>query len=541
MLLFPAGALAAPGASGETVHIVQWGETLSMIAERYGVTVESIMAVNGLDDPDYVYAGQRLVIPAGYSPGSPGMGPPAQGSSGGMCQTYTVQFGDTLSGIAYQHGTTVNALTQANNLDSDFIYEGQRLCVPSSGGTPQPSMSQPSMSSGQVSYYTVRAGDTLAGIALRFGVTQTVIMQANNLSNPSLIYVDQRLIIPGVYAEAPMMPKATTGGAPAAPGYSPMGSEPRMGSMDGQSPQMGPDGAPAAPGYSPMGSEPRMGSMDGQPSQMGPDGAPAPPPGYSPMGSEPQMGYMGGQPSQQAGMGAAPAPAPEYAPAHSTEQGVARAEPMWTGSQIAHNADPDGITTLLVLVEEGHEGLDVMLRSADGWVARGVTGVYFEYSWLPNFAFRDIPGGDYELWVEGEASKVIKVSVDPGWRATVDLKWKIVSPDPAVSPDGWIAEVVDNTSGSEPIGAFSILVVRTGAIGNKIRLTAPGTFEAVCVTGTKPEHGTGACDFGGLNAGTYTVNLDGTQAAVELYLDGVGTAFVEFRPAARHGYVMRDP
>ena len=100
---------------------------------------------------------------------------------------------------------------------------------------------------------------------------------------------------------------------------------------------------------------------------------------------------------------------------------------------------------------------------------------------------------------------------------------------------------LESSNGSEPIGAFSILIVRTGATGNKIRLTAPGEFEAVCVTGTKPEHGTGACDFGGLNAGTYTVNLDGTQAAVELYLDGVGTAFVEFRPAARHGYVMRDP
>jgi len=193
----------------------------------------------------------------------------------------------------------------------------------------------------------------------------------------------------------------------------------------------------------------------------------------------------------------------------------------------------------LVLVEEGNEDLDVMIRSADGFVARGVTGVYYEYSWLPSFAFRHIPGGDYKVWIEGETSKVIDARVDPGWRATVDMKWKMVSPDPVVSSDGWIAEVVDNTGGDEPVGAFSVLIVRTGATGNKIRLTAPGGFEAVCVTGTKPEHGPGACDFGGLNAGTYLVNLDGTHAAVEIFLDGIGTATVEFRPAG-HGYAMKD-
>jgi hypothetical protein len=212
---------------------------------------------------------------------------------------------------------------------------------------------------------------------------------------------------------------------------------------------------------------------------------------------------------------------------------------MWTGSRIAHNADPDEITTLLVLVEEGNEDLDVMIRSADGFVARGVTRVAYEYSWLPSFAFRDIPGGDYKVWIDGQASRVVKARVDPGWRATVDMHWKMMSPEPVVSPDGWIAEVVDYTGGSEPVGAFSILIVRTGATGNKIRISAPGEFEAVCVTGTKPEHGVGACDFGGLNAGTYMVNLDGTYATVEVYLDGIGSAVVEFRPA-RHGYVMKD-
>ena len=504
MLLFPAAALAAPEGSGETVHIVQWGESLSMIAEQYGVTVEAIMAANGLEDPNYVYVGQKLVIPMGHGPGSAGMGPSMPDhAGGGGCTYYTVQWGDTLSGIAWQVGTTANALMQANSLDSDFIYEGQKLCVPSAGGMSQrPSM--PSMSSGQeATYYTVRAGDTLAGIALRFGVTQTAIIQANNLPNASLIYVDQRLVIPGGYAKAPMTSKPVTG-----------------------------DMQPMSPGQAPMGGEPQRPPMDGP--------SPGSPPDYAPMGKEPHMGQMEGHPPQGVSMGPSPAPAPDYAPPDGTEVGVSRAEPMWTGSQIAHSADPDEITTLLVLVEEGNKDLNVMIRSSDGFVARGVTGVYYEFSWLPSFAFRGIPGGDYEVWIEGEASKVIEARVDPGWRATVDMKWKIVSPDPVVSSDGWIAEVVDNSSGSEPIAAFSVLIVRTGAIGNIIRVSAPGEFEATCVTGTKPEHGVGACDMGGLNAGTYTVALDGTHAAVEVYLDGAGTATVEFRPAG-HGYVMRDP
>jgi len=63
MLLLPAGALAAPEAPGETVHVVQWGETLSLIASRYGVTVDALMAANGLSDPNFVFVGQRLIIP----------------------------------------------------------------------------------------------------------------------------------------------------------------------------------------------------------------------------------------------------------------------------------------------------------------------------------------------------------------------------------------------------------------------------------------------------------------------------------------------
>ncbi len=496
-MLFPVGAWAAPGASGETVHIVQWGETLSLIASRYGVTVEAIVAANDLKNPDFVYVGQRLIIPSSGRPEQGGrhvvasgetltsiafrygttvsalaaanklsntdflyvgqvLDVPGKQSSGtaygkDQCANdYLVQQGDTLSGIAWRHGTTANTLMQANSLYSDFIREGQRLCIPP-GGVAQP----PSGPSGDKSgppgsefpgdrgYHTVGPEDTLAAIALRYGQSQQAILQANNLSNASLLHGGQRLVIPGAYA-------------------------------------------PAA-----------AGAMPGT--------APVPPPEYEAPYREPGLPTSG-------------------------EPVVIRSAPQWVGSQSAHGPDPDEITTLLVMTHD-KEGLDVMIRSADGFVAQGYTGVYYEYSWVPTFAFRDIPGGDYEVWIKGEPSRVVKANLKPGHRALVEFKWKSVSTDLRVSPAGWVGEVVENTSGTEPVGAFSILVVRTGAIGNKIRVTAPGGYEAICVTGTKLEHGKGACDVGGLNAGTYRVILDGAGVEVEVYLDGIGTATVEFRPA----------
>jgi hypothetical protein len=304
----------------------------------------------------------------------------------------------------------------------------------------------------------VRPGDTLAAIAWRFGVRQADLVQANNLANPSFIYVGQRLAIPG--------------------------GHPKGDCWAGKAP------APPPPDYKPVA------------------GAPAPPPDYVPPDGVPV---------------ATPMPV-------SSEPVLVRSEPRWFGSQTAHNQDPDEITTLLVFTHD-QEGVPVMVRSADGFVARAETGVYFEYSWIPSFGFKGIPGGEYEVWVEDQPSNKVKVTLTPGWRALVELKFAPVSVDPVVSPGGWVGQVVENTSGTDPIGAFSILVVRTGSIGNKIRLTAPGSFEAVCTTGTKMEHGLGACDFGGLNAGWYQVHLDGADIAVEVYLDGIGTAAVEFRPA----------
>jgi LysM repeat protein len=116
----------------------------------------------------------------------PGAWTPPPASSG----TYVVQRGDTLAAIAYRHGVSVTDLVRANGIvNPNRIYPGQRLLIPGSSGTPP---TPPSTGT----YYAVQRGDTLAKIAMRFQVSIWAIVQANNIANPNIISSGQRLYIP---------------------------------------------------------------------------------------------------------------------------------------------------------------------------------------------------------------------------------------------------------------------------------------------------------------------------------------------------------
>lgn len=121
-------ALPAWGAPGEisepTIYVVGWGDTLFSIANRFGTTVEALMAANGLTSP-IIYIGQRLTIPSS----TPIV---TQEWSGG----YVVQYGDTLYSIAERFGVPVDALMKANGLyNPHFIYIGQKLTIPGGDST----------------------------------------------------------------------------------------------------------------------------------------------------------------------------------------------------------------------------------------------------------------------------------------------------------------------------------------------------------------------------------------------------------------------
>jgi LysM repeat protein len=116
-----AGGAAASGSCPAYIT-VQWGDTLSGIAATCGTTVDAIRAANpGLGW--WLYAGQVLYIPSGYTPPAP------QPTYGG---TYTVQWCDTLGKIAAKTGTSVSALLAVNPQikNPSLIYTGQVINLP---------------------------------------------------------------------------------------------------------------------------------------------------------------------------------------------------------------------------------------------------------------------------------------------------------------------------------------------------------------------------------------------------------------------------
>jgi LysM repeat protein len=133
-------------AQGETVYVVQYGDTLFRLALRYGTTVSAIAARNGIRNVNLIYVGQPLIIPTGGAVPTtvPPTGtvptvtptvviPPTPGGE----TTYVVRWGDTLSRIARQFGTTINAIAVRNNiLNINLIYVGQVLYIPTGGVAP---------------------------------------------------------------------------------------------------------------------------------------------------------------------------------------------------------------------------------------------------------------------------------------------------------------------------------------------------------------------------------------------------------------------
>jgi len=108
--------------------------------------------------------------------------------------TYVIQRGDTLAKIATRYGVTVKQLTDLNGIKNpNLIVPGQTLKIP---GTTTPPPAATSAPSGAPRTYTVQAGDNLAGIAAKLGVTIQALQQANNINNPDQIYTGQILKIP---------------------------------------------------------------------------------------------------------------------------------------------------------------------------------------------------------------------------------------------------------------------------------------------------------------------------------------------------------
>ncbi len=141
------------------IHVVRSGETLWQIANLYKVSMNSIIEVNGLPNPNQLLIGQSLVIPV---PGT----------------SHVIRSGDTLWSISQQYGVTINSIIQANQITNpNVLYPGTILLIPSK-------------------IHIIQPGETLWQIASRYGTTVQAIISENQIQNPNLIYQGMQLKIP---------------------------------------------------------------------------------------------------------------------------------------------------------------------------------------------------------------------------------------------------------------------------------------------------------------------------------------------------------
>jgi LysM repeat protein len=118
----------------DTTYVVKAGDSLSKIAAQFGVSVQAIVTANGITNPNLIWVGENLIIPApGTTPSAPAASVPASGLT--IQTTYRVQSGDTLYKISRQFGISLTVLMAANQLTSYIIFVGQTLKIPAPGST----------------------------------------------------------------------------------------------------------------------------------------------------------------------------------------------------------------------------------------------------------------------------------------------------------------------------------------------------------------------------------------------------------------------
>ena len=187
----PAVAASAPGThrsvdqakAERKTHTVQPGETLSGIAEKYGVKVADLATWNKIADPAKIRAGAELVV-----------SPPAKPAE----KTYTVAPGDTFSGIAKKFGVDVAELMAHNGYeDPTKLLAGSEIKIPAA----KPKLKK----------YKVVAGDTFFSIAKKFGVTADELMAHNGYTDPTKLLAGSTIEVPAKADKPKPKPKPQPG------------------------------------------------------------------------------------------------------------------------------------------------------------------------------------------------------------------------------------------------------------------------------------------------------------------------------------------
>ncbi len=175
--------------SDRSLHVVRSGENLGLIARKYRVSVNQLMAWNNLRST-MIRPGQKLVVYSSGAPMAQAGNKPVRRSA--TSATHVVRSGENLGLIAKKYQCSVTDLREWNNLRGSTIHPGQKLRVYPQAET----TAQNAESDGKYLIHTVRYGDTLWDIAREYdGVTVDQIRRLNRLGNTARIKPGQKLKI----------------------------------------------------------------------------------------------------------------------------------------------------------------------------------------------------------------------------------------------------------------------------------------------------------------------------------------------------------
>jgi len=232
-------------------YTVAEGDTVSDIAAKYGLSTASVLALNGLSWSSLIFPGQTLTLTKGATETLPTVNH-VKTTNG----EYTIVAGDTVSGIAAKFGVSTLSVMSANGLGwSSIIYPGQVLIIPGNLSAPSEASDEDAAAAGSTqndpvdpaesaaddtapdsaaeaatsdtqkepeaaeetapepapapvtpapapapvagSSYLVVSGDTISSIAQRFGLSTQALLDANGLTHSSVIYIGDKLTVPG--------------------------------------------------------------------------------------------------------------------------------------------------------------------------------------------------------------------------------------------------------------------------------------------------------------------------------------------------------
>ena len=170
-------------------HTVARGDTPSGVAKRYGVSLAALYEANPKLRSRHMQPGQRVVIPVGGAMSTVvarSVSEPVER----VITWHRVKRGETLSHVARRYDVSQSQIQRWNRMGrSTQIKIGQRLRI---GETP----TERARVATRGSTHTVRSGETLIGVAKRYGVSLSALSSANGLSTRSKIWIGQRLRIP---------------------------------------------------------------------------------------------------------------------------------------------------------------------------------------------------------------------------------------------------------------------------------------------------------------------------------------------------------